>query len=171
MRNPRGRFRHSTPLDVRNYEVDWQGIVHNANYLLYFETGRIAYLRHLGLPVDLRSIKGNSRVVLVRNEINYRAPALFGDRLTVWTRVAAIGTTSFVFEGEIRRSGKLLADNRAVHVWLHPSTGRPVRVRRGFRQAVGKFEGEGRGRAPDLLPREEGKRSSGPPGPQRKRRR
>ncbi len=49
-------FRHQSEVRVRNYEVDWQGIVHNAVYLQYFEVGRIACLQHLGIKVDLKNI-------------------------------------------------------------------------------------------------------------------
>ena len=31
------KFKHETQVKVRNYEIDWQGIVHNAVYLYYFE--------------------------------------------------------------------------------------------------------------------------------------
>jgi len=43
-------FQHTIPVQVRNYEVDWQGIVHNAVYLLYFEIGRVDYFKHIGPP-------------------------------------------------------------------------------------------------------------------------
>ncbi|MBI4417163.1 MAG: hypothetical protein HY563_00195, partial [Ignavibacteriales bacterium] len=46
-------FGHRTELTVRNYEVDWQGIVHNAVYLLYFEMGRVEYLKQIGATLDL----------------------------------------------------------------------------------------------------------------------
>ncbi len=75
------QFKHKTSIRVRNYEVDWQGIVHNANYLLYCEVGRIEYLRDLGAKVDMQSINGSSKVVLVRNEIDYKSSARFDELL------------------------------------------------------------------------------------------
>lgn len=137
-------FRHRIELRVRNYEVDWQGIVHNATYLLYFEVGRIEYLRALGVRIDLESVAAESRVVLVRNEIDYRSPARFDDLLTVETRVAAIGDSSFVFKGIIRQAkgGRVVAENTAVHVWLDPATDAPVSVSDDFRRKVKKFEGK-----------------------------
>jgi len=94
-------FRHRITLRVRNYQVDWQGIVHNAIYLEYFETGRIEYLRRIGRVLDLASINRSSRVVLARNEIDYISPAKFDDLLEVGTKVSQIGTSSFIFEGVI----------------------------------------------------------------------
>ncbi len=157
-------FKHRTEIRVRNYEVDWQGIVHNANYLRYFEVGRIEYLRALGIRIDLESVSRDSRVVLVRNEIDYRSPARFDDLLAVYTRIITIGDTSFTFGGAIEevKSRRLIAENIAVHVWLDPATNAPVRVGRDFRRKVKNFErrdlsavapekGGRRGRSPDLL--------------------
>jgi acyl-CoA thioester hydrolase len=138
-----GKFRHSTPLRVRNYEIDWQGIVHNANYLLYFEVGRLAYLEHLGVKVDVTKIQGDSRIVVARNEIDYLHPAHFGEELNVLTRIASIRNTSFNFEGMIENSlsHRIIAENVSVHVWLDRMTGTPVRVGDDFRQLVSGFEG------------------------------
>ena len=38
-------------LDVRYYETDQMGIVHHSNYVRYFECGRTAMLKELGLPL------------------------------------------------------------------------------------------------------------------------
>ncbi len=137
-------FKHQMQLRVRNYEVDWQGIVHNGNYLLYFEVGRVEYLKALGIKIDLNSVQGDSKVVLVRNEINYRSSARFDELLTISTRISYINNTSFAFEGIIEdaTSGKLIAENVAVHVWLEPVTGAPLTVPAHFREMVSSFEGD-----------------------------
>lgn len=140
----RSKFKFKTEIRVRSHEVDWQGIVHNAVYLLYFETGRIEYFRALGLRIDLESIKHGNRMVLVRNEINYRAPARFDDLLDVHTRISAIRNTSYVMEGLllVHRSDKLIGENVAVHVWLDPTTDRPKTISDTFRKTVQQFEGD-----------------------------
>ena len=138
------RFKHRTTIRVRNYEVDWQGIVHNANYLLYFETARIEYLKNLGIVINRDTIQNDSKVVLVRNEIDYRSPARFDDVLTVHTRISYIRNTSFCFEGMMmEQSGRPVAENVAVHVWLDAKTGSPKTVSDGFRRKIQEFEGDG----------------------------
>jgi acyl-CoA thioester hydrolase len=136
-------FRFQSQIRVRNYEIDWQGIVHNAVYLLYFETGRIDYLRLLGVRIDHNAIQQESRVVLVRNEINYKSSAKFDDLLTIYTRVSFIRNTSFAFEGIIENAstGKILSDNLAVHVWLDGVTGVPIVVKDEFRKTIQQYEG------------------------------
>lgn len=136
-------FKFYTQLRVRNYEIDWQGIVHNAVYLLYFETGRVEYLKNLGVKIDINSIKHDYRVVLVRNEIDYESPAVFDELLNIYTRISTIRNTSFTFEGYIEeaQTGRLVARNVAVHVWIDPVSNRPTRVSDEFRQIVRKYEG------------------------------
>ncbi len=142
-------FRHVVQLRVRNYEIDWQGIVHNAVYLHYFETGRVAYLENLGLELNIVTIRNESHVVVARNEIDYDSPARFGELLNVFTRISAIGNTSFTFEGFIEAvaTGRLIARNVAVHVWLEKEGGNPIRVPDEFREMVGRFDSPGNGGA------------------------
>lgn len=137
------KFKFKTSLRVRSYEVDWAGIVHNAVYLQYFETARIEYLKQLGIEVSFENIKTKSRVVIVRNEINYKNPAHFDDLLDVFVRISKIGDTSFTFESYIVNSltKQYIADNVSVHVWLDEKSGVPIRVNENFRSIVRSFEG------------------------------
>lgn len=137
-------FNHATPVRVRSYEVDWQGIVHNAVYLMYFEVGRVEYFRHVGAALDLGSVRGSNKVVLVRNEIDYRMPVTFDAALNVHTRISRIKNTSFWMEGvlELASTGAVVATNVAYHVWLDQHTDQPRDVGDEFRKLVEKFEGE-----------------------------
>ena len=139
----KSKFKHKTQIRVRNYEVDWQGIVHNATYLLFCEIGRVEYLKYLGIKVDLNTIKEANRVVLVRNEIDYKSPAYFDELLDIYTRIVKIKNTSFIFEAIIEETSKnrLVCENLAYHVWLSPQTAEPTRVSDEFRSIIRKFEG------------------------------
>lgn len=137
------QFKHKTQIRVRNYEVDWQGIVHNAHYLHYFEVGRIEYLKTLGAKFDLNAIKGESKVVLVRNEIDYKGPAHFDDLLDVYTRISFIKNSSFAIEGIMEKvnTKEPVSTNIAFHVWLDPLENKPKPVPDEFRKMVQQFEG------------------------------
>jgi acyl-CoA thioester hydrolase len=136
-------FKHVTQLRVRSYEVDWQGIVHNSNYLRYFEVGRIEYLKHIGATVDMNSIQGDHKVVLVRHEIDFALPARFDELLNVYTRVSFIRNSSFAMEGlmESAESSSVIARTVAFHVWLDPVTDRPRTIGDEFRRLVQQYEG------------------------------
>ena len=137
-------FKHKTRVEVRNYEIDWQGIVHNAIYLHYFEIGRIEYLNRIGAQVDINSINNNAKVVLARNELDYLAPARYGDSLCVYSRISSIRNSSFIFEGILERdkTKEVIAENVAVHVWLHPHNNAPMPVPDDFRKIVHRYEGK-----------------------------
>jgi acyl-CoA thioester hydrolase len=138
------QFKYVTQMRVRSYEVDWQGIVHNTNYLRFFEVGRIEYLKHIGATVDMKSIQGNGKVVLVRNEIDYESSAYFDELLNIYTRISLIKNTSFVMEGLMEKSenGQVVSHNLAYHVWLDPGSNTPITIGDEFRALVQKFEGE-----------------------------
>lgn len=129
-------YRHRHRIAVRHYEIDWQGIVHNGNYLLYFEIARVEYFRAAGVGLDERNINGATRIVIVRNELDHFASATFGDELTVHTRLLKVGNSSFTTEAVMMHeaSGRMIGRNIAVMVWTDPKTQRsspvPVDVRR-----------------------------------------
>jgi acyl-CoA thioester hydrolase len=136
-------YKHAIAFRVRNYEVDWQGIVHNAVYLQYFEVGRVEYLKHIGAALDLNTVRGRSKVVLVRNEIDYLSSLTFDEEVQVHTRISSIRNSSFLMEGMLVRkeSRQLVSTNIAHHVWLDPSNNTPLRVPDTFRKLVQACEG------------------------------
>ena len=136
-------FKHKIQIRVRFSEVDCRRIVHNANYLIYFETGRIEYLKEIGENVKVYDNINEPDVVLVRNEINYRSSARFDDMLDIYTRVSTIKNTSFIFEGLIvkTKTREIIADNIAVHVVLDSKTGKPTQVKESFIVNVKRYEG------------------------------
>ena len=136
------QFKHTHSVSVRNYEIDWQRIVHNGNYLLYFEIARVDYFKQIGLKIDERTISGPIRIVIVRNELDYFNTATFGDHLKVYTRVSSIKNSSFTCEAVMVNSEKdiLIAKNIAVMVWTDPKSGKSTSVPIEMRKLVDAFE-------------------------------
>lgn len=136
------KFKHTHSVTVRNYEIDWQGIVHNGNYLLYFEVARVDYFKSTGMQVDERSITGSTRIVIVRNELDHFASATFGDELKIYTRVIAIRNSSILCESLMMHGNKGIPVARSVAtlVWTDPVTGKAVLVPDQVRKMVDTFE-------------------------------
>jgi acyl-CoA thioester hydrolase len=100
---------HEHPFQVRYGETDQMGVVHHANYLLYMEEGRTRMMEDLGCSYAKLERSGWGLPVR-RASLRFRAPARYGDRLVVRTRVARLGGASVRFEYEIcSESGELLA--------------------------------------------------------------
>lgn len=67
-------------LDVRDYEIDAEGIVNNANYLHYLEHTRHEFCRQAGLSFSQMRELGIDPV-LAHLEIDYLTPLRSGDRM------------------------------------------------------------------------------------------
>src|SRR5579875_2798089 len=71
---------------VRYAETDRMGLLHHANYLVYFEQGRTELLRSCGLSYKDLEDQGYL-LVLTKIEVKYRWPAHYDDLLTLKTIV------------------------------------------------------------------------------------
>lgn len=141
----REKFKHKVQVTVRNNEIDWQGVVHNAIYLHYFEVGRMGYFETVGFPIVIDNPQAlNWKVVIGRNEIDYRSAARFNEVLDVYTRIAWIRNTSYALQGFIEeaQTKRLIAENVSIHVWLDKETDKPIAVPDFFRKMVRQFEGD-----------------------------
>ena len=92
---------------VRFCETDLMGIVHHANYLQYFEVGRVAWLKAHG--VDLRHW-GGAQLPVVEALVRYRKPARFDDELEIATWLPEIKGASMRFAYAARREGEVLCE-------------------------------------------------------------
>lgn len=139
------KYKHKYQIRVRNFEVDSQGIVHNAIYLEYCETGRVEYIRELGFNLLPGGVFDNGIKVLVkRNEITYHYPARIDDLIDVYTRISFIKNSSFCFEHLLvnPETNKIYCYNRSIQVNLNPDTNKPERISDKYRKLFLDFEGK-----------------------------
>ena len=73
---------------VRYAETDRMGLLHHANYLIYFEQGRTELLRAQGLSYRDMEDQG-FLLVLTRVQVRYRRAIRYDDVVTVRTTVGA----------------------------------------------------------------------------------
>lgn len=97
------------PLRVRFCETDLMGIVHHGSYLLYFEAGRVEWLRRRGVTYADWASRG-VHLPVVEAHVSYKAPARFDDLLDVETRLTELRTVSLKFSYTIRREGTLICE-------------------------------------------------------------
>jgi len=102
---------------VRTYEVDYQGIVHNSNYLRYFEDGRIEYRRNLNSTLTSSGFFTDGiKIVVVHNSIDYFSPSYLDEELEIFTRISWIKNSSFCFENIIIVRDKLICNGKGILV-------------------------------------------------------
>lgn len=135
-------YAHRTAVHVRFSDLDALGHVNNAKYLTYLEESRVAWFR------DVAGMPDNSldwQVILARIEIDFLRSAMLGDKVTVHTRCAKIGTKSLVLESLITagRNGETFpaAWYRATLVWFDYQTQATIPVPPHFRDLVNAQQG------------------------------
>jgi acyl-CoA thioester hydrolase len=132
-------FAFSTDVRVRFAETDAQGIVHNANYLVWFELARVAYLeRYAGGYPKLRS-EGIEALVL-ESHVRYLRPARFDDRLSVHARCRGVKGARFRYEYIVERAGETIADGWTAHATVDSTSFRPTRVPEWLIEAIESAE-------------------------------
>jgi acyl-CoA thioester hydrolase len=104
-------------LRVRYGECDPQGIVFNANYLLYFDVAFTELWRVAIGPWSLMVEHGVDAVVAEANT-RFRAPARYDDVLQLRARIVRLGKTSLTTDIDVVRDGEVLVEGRLRHVFV-----------------------------------------------------
>ena len=106
------------PINVRYAETDRMGVVYYANYLVWYEVGRVAWCRAKGFSYrDMEQLDGHYLMV-AEASCRYRGPARFEDDLVVRTAIASASdkVLRFVYEVRNRNLSELLATGETKHV-------------------------------------------------------
>jgi len=98
-----------TIIRVRYAETDRMGLLHHANYLVYFEQARTELLRDVGLSYKDMEDQG-FLLVLTKIEVRYKQPARYDDLLTIRTTVVRTTPIRIEHKYEVIRDGQLLAE-------------------------------------------------------------
>jgi acyl-CoA thioester hydrolase len=122
----------TTEARVRYAETDQMGIVYYANYLVWFELGRVEVLRTLGLSYHRLETEYGCILPVIEATCRYKSPARYDDEILIETRPAMLRGSVLKFAYRILRkapedqeqasedqTGKeqiLLAEGETVHV-------------------------------------------------------
>jgi acyl-CoA thioester hydrolase len=94
---------------VRYAETDQMGILHHANYLVYFELGRVELLRSRGLNYKDIEAQGFF-LVIARAQVRYHRPARYDDLLVLRTHVVRATGARIDHRYELLRGGERIAE-------------------------------------------------------------
>jgi acyl-CoA thioester hydrolase len=113
----------TTQVRVRYAETDQMGIVYYANYLVWFELGRVELLRSLGFAYSRLEKDHGCILPVVSARCRYRSPARYDDEIVIETRPAMLRGSVIKFAYQIFRNAnqegnerELLAKGETVHV-------------------------------------------------------
>jgi acyl-CoA thioester hydrolase len=109
------------PLRVRYGECDPQGIVFNANYLLYFDVAFTELWRAAIGPWQ-QMVDSGVDAVVADAAISFRAPARFDDELQLHAQPTRLGKTSITTQIDVLREQSLLVTGTLRHVCVSTET-------------------------------------------------
>jgi acyl-CoA thioester hydrolase len=106
---------------VRYAETDQMGVVYHANYLVWFEVGRVEFIREIGL--DYKSMEADGAMIAVAEAtVRYKAPARYDDELIVRTLLAGVRGPIVRFRYAVVRAADdvVLCEGETVHIVVGP---------------------------------------------------
>jgi acyl-CoA thioester hydrolase len=107
-----------TRVRVRYAETDQMGVVYHANYLVWFEVGRVELMRQQGLNYRLLETEEGCWIVVAEATARYKAPARYDDELIVETTVRGVRgpVIRFSYRILLAEDRHLLCEGETTHV-------------------------------------------------------
>jgi acyl-CoA thioester hydrolase len=109
---------NETTIRVRYAETDQMGVAYHANHYIWFEVGRVEFIRQLGYSYRDMETEHDCFIVVVESKCRYRRPARYDDVLKVRTWVSEGTTRTIRFQYEIvnGETGESVATGETLHV-------------------------------------------------------
>lgn len=134
---------NETRLRVRYAETDQMGVVYHSNHLIWFEVGRVEFLREMGFSYrDMEREEGRF-IAGAQVKCRYRAPAFYDEEIIVRTRLKSVRDSVVVFSYELLRATEqtVLAEGETTHIVTDSkmkTAPLPEKYLKAFRAALGK---------------------------------
>jgi acyl-CoA thioester hydrolase len=105
-------------LRVRYAETDQMGVVYHANYIVWFEVGRVELLRQLGFTYKEMESEDQCRIAVADVKCRYKAPAMYDDEIIIRTNLKNVRESLIHFGYEVLRASDrtLLAEGETTHI-------------------------------------------------------
>ncbi len=108
-------------LRVRYGECDPQGVVFNANFIMYFDVALTELWREAIGRYDAM-LEAGTDMVVAEARARYLAPAGFDDELDIELRITRLGNTGMTTELMVRRGDATVVEGEMRHVFIDPAT-------------------------------------------------
>lgn len=94
------------------------GVVYHANYLIWFEIGRVELMRQRGLDYGRMEAEEGCGIAVVEARVRYKAPARYDDDLMIETTVLKARGPIIQFGYRILREqdGTVLCEGETIHI-------------------------------------------------------
>jgi acyl-CoA thioester hydrolase len=128
---------HDTTVRVRYAETDQMGVVYHANYLVWFEVGRVELMRALGVEYKKMEIDDDCHIVVADAHCRYERSARYDEVVRIRTRISESRNRIVKFAYEVFRDSdsELLATGDTTHI-ICGSNGRPKLLPQKYRELL-----------------------------------
>jgi len=125
---------HDTTVRVRYAETDQMGVVYHANYLVWFEVGRVELMRALGVEYKKMESEDDCHIVVADAHCRYERSARYDEVVRIRTHIAESRNRIVKFAYQVFRDadGELLATGDTTHI-ICGSNGRPKLLPQKYR--------------------------------------
>ncbi|WP_407269827.1 acyl-CoA thioesterase [Radiobacillus sp. PE A8.2] len=121
-----------TKVKVRYQETDQMGVVYHANYLVWFEIGRTAFIEELGLSYYEMEKQGIVAPV-IDVQMSFKQPIRYGQEASVKTWLESYDGLRTTYAYQISDpEGNIAVTGTSQHVIVKKDSFRPVSLRRSF---------------------------------------
>ncbi|WP_208590874.1 acyl-CoA thioesterase [Gracilibacillus suaedae] len=122
----------TTPIKVRYQETDQMGVVYHANYLIWFEIGRTAFIEELGFKYHEMESEGIVSPV-IDARIQFKQPIRYGDDAYVETWLVKYNGIRTTYGYRIiDQDGEVAVTGETQHVIVKKDNFRPLSLKKQF---------------------------------------
>jgi acyl-CoA thioester hydrolase len=125
-------MKHSFKQRIIYADTDAEGVVYYANYLKFFERGRMEYLREVGASIKKLKEEKGMLFAISKVDCDYKAPALLDDEITVETEIKEKTTATVIFKQRVLKEEKVLVSARITACAIRLKDFRPMKIPEGM---------------------------------------
>jgi acyl-CoA thioester hydrolase len=119
--------------EVRYAETDQMGIVHHANYLIWFELARTRFCTEAGQPYPEIEALGYF-MIITQAQQDYKLAACYGDTVKVFCWLDWVASRSLQFCYKVVRGEQVLSTGYTRHLWVKRESRRPCTMPESLRE-------------------------------------
>lgn len=125
--------RSEVEIEVRYAETDQMGIVHHANYLVWFELARTRFCAEIGAPYPKIEELGYFMIISQAQQ-DYRLAACYGDTVKVDCWLDRVARRTLQFGYQVTRGDQILSNGYTKHIWVERDSRRPCSILESLHQ-------------------------------------
>lgn len=126
---------------VHFFDTDAMAVVHHANYLRWFEMGRVEFMREAGITLN-EMMRDGYVFPITEVRCAYRASAKYDDVVVIETTPTALTPVKMAFHYRVVREadGQILAEGHTQNVFTSMKTGKITKLPKTYYEKLKAME-------------------------------